>query len=232
VKVIVFASSKGGVGKTTLAFNVAIHAAQAAAGVQFIDRDPQRSLHELCCRRRETPELMADNPQLLEGADTVASAVATLKDAGFARDYLVVDTPGSFMNIMGEAIAAADVVVIPLRPSPFDLVAIDAVVSTATKLGKTDRLLFVVNMADPRSDLAAETLKAVRGFSPNPPMQIANRIDYARAPITARAGIEINRDAAAEIAALWSAIVKVSKGPSHDKVQRKSRGPGAKVRAR
>ena len=75
MKVIVLASSKGGVGKTTLAFNLAIHAARAGAGprkgvgVQLIDRDPQRSLMNLCHRRRDTPELQADNPMLCRQRD-------------------------------------------------------------------------------------------------------------------------------------------------------------------
>lgn len=231
LKVVVFASSKGGVGKTTLAFNAAVQAAKAAS-VQMIDRDPQRSLLELCQRRREMPELQSDNPQMLEGVETVASAIDTLTQSGYARDYLIVDTPGSFMDVVGEAIAVADAIVLPLRPSPFDLIAMDAVLKLIRALGKVDRTLFALNMVDRRSELAADALKAIKPLAPNAPVQIANRADYVRAPITARAGVEINRDAAAEIAVLWHAITKIAKRSGNDEraVQRKSRGSRNTVR--
>ena len=220
---IVFASSKGGVGKTTLAFNTAIHAARAGVGVQLADRDPQRSLMDLCRRRRDTPELVADNPMLLENVDTISSTAATLRDSGYARDYLIVDTPGSFMEILQEAIGAADVVVLPLRPSPLDLLAQEAVADMVRELGKGDRTLFVVNMADARSPLVADTLRAIKPMSPNPPVTIAQRIDYARAAITAQAGVEINNEAAAEISRLWKAILTVSRKADDAKTTGRSR---------
>ena len=136
MKVIVFASSKGGVGKTTLAFNVGIHAARAGAGVQLADVDPQKSLLDVCLRRRDMHELIADNPMILENVDTIARTVADLEASGYARDYLIVDTPGSSMGILREAIAAADVVVVPLQPSPFDYMAQEDVSRLIKALGE------------------------------------------------------------------------------------------------
>ena len=209
MKVIVFASSKGGVGKTTLAFNAAIYAAGAGVGVQLADRDPQRSLMDICRRRRETPELVADNPMLLENVDTVSETVSTLIESGYDRDFLLVDTPGSFINVLQEAISVADVVVVPLQPSPMDFLAQEDVVELIEKMGKRDRVLFVLNRIDSRSSIVAETIRAIKPFTPYPPVKIAQRIDYARAGITARAGVEVNKDAAAEINTLWKAIRKV-----------------------
>lgn len=230
MKVIVFASSKGGVGKTTLAFNAAIHAARTGARIQMLDVDPQRSLMELCRRRRDTPELVADNPQLFEGGGPVADAVATLEVSGFAGDYLIVDTPGSFIDILEEAIGQADVVVLPMKPSPLDLLAQQAVVDMVEELGKSDRALFVINMADPRSPLTADATQAVKPASPNRPAVVAQRQDYAKAAITARAGVEVNREAAAEIAALWNAIVKIARNANVVRGKGKSSKP-SKVRA-
>lgn len=231
MKVIVFASSKGGVGKTTLAFNTAIHAARAGARVQLLDVDPQKSLIDLCRRRRETPELVADNPQLFEGGGPVADAVATLEVSGFAGDYLIVDTPGSFVEILEEAIGQADVIVLPMKPSPLDLLAQQAVVDMVIGAGKIDRGLFVVNMADPRAALTLDAVRAVKPVSPHRPAIVAQRQDYARAAITARAGVEVNKDAAAEIAVLWDAIVKIARSADDVRGKGKSGKPG-KVRAR
>lgn len=232
MQVVVFASSKGGVGKTTLAFNSAIHAARLGVGVQLADRDPQRSLMDLCRRRRDTPELVADNPQLLDNIDTVASTAQLLNDLHYGRDFLLVDTPGSMMEILREAIAAADVVVLPLRPSPLDVLAQEAVADMVGAMGKRERTLFVVNMADARSPLVADALKAIRPLSPNRPVTIAQRTDYARAAITARAGVEINRDAAAEIAELWKAITRIARTDDDGKDVHRRHGNVGKVRTR
>jgi chromosome partitioning protein len=235
VKVIVLASSKGGVGKTTLAFNLAVHAARAGAGprkgvgVQLIDRDPQRSLMNLCTLRRETPELKADNPMLLDNVTTVASTVADLADSGFARDYLIVDTPASLMTVLHEALAAADAIIVPLQASPLDIAAQDAVLDMVDRLGKRDRLVFVLNRVDGRSGMVADTLNEVAPRSPHKPLKIANRTDYARAAVTARAAVEVNADAAKEIATLWTAVTRVIERAVHDRHAQRKPGRSAKA---
>jgi chromosome partitioning protein len=176
------------------------------------------------------PELVADNPMILENVSTVSDAVSALTESGYARDFLICDTPGSFMEIINEAIGVADVVVVPLRASPFDLLAQEAVLSSIKALGKADRTIFVINMADARSSLVTDALRAIKPWSPNPPAIIANRADYAKAAITARAGVEVNKEAAAEIAALWDAITKVARKADDGKIQRRS-GKPHKVRA-
>jgi chromosome partitioning protein len=238
MKVIVLASSKGGVGKTTLAFNLAIHAARSGAGprkgagVQLIDRDPQRSLMNLCHRRRDTPELQADNPMLLDNVTTVASTVGDLTDSGFARDYLIVDTPGSLMTVLHEALAAADAVIVPLQASPLDVAAQDAVLDMVDRLGKRDRLLFVINRVDGRSGMVGDTLREIAPRSEHRPLQIANRTDYARAAVTARAAVEVNSDAAKEIGALWAAVQRViARAEDERKAQRKPGRPAKAARS-
>lgn len=227
MKVIVFATTKGGCGKSTLAFNTAIHAARAGEGIQLIDRDPQWSLRDICRMRREMPELVSDNPMLLENVSTVREAVEALTESGYARDYLIVDTPGSFMEIISEAVGMADVIVIPLKASGFDIMAQHAIAGLIKERKKTGRALFVINMTDPRSDLVSEAIEAVKTFSEYRPAIIANRVDYARASSSARAGIEINKEAAAEIGKLWDTIKRViRKADEHDEhVQRRPRKP-------
>jgi chromosome partitioning protein len=212
MKVLTLASSKGGVGKTTLAFNLAIHAARSGLSVYLADVDPQRSLANLCIRRREQPELQADNPMLLSGLKTVAAAVADLADSGHSRDWLIVDTPASLMTVLGEAISAADVIVMPLQASPLDYLAQDAVVDLVNAAGRRNRLLCVLNRVDPRSPLVAQTAKSVAKLTPHKPLRVAQRLDYPRALLTARAAVETNKDAAGEIAALWAAVLRLSKG--------------------
>src|SRR5262245_50686760 len=222
MKVIVFASSKGGVGKTTLCFNTAIVAARSK-GVLAADLDPQRSLLDLCRRRRDVPELSGDdpiNPMILDNAETVTNAVSVLTETGYARDALLVDTPGSFMDIIRDAIANADCVVVPLQPSPMDVLASDPVLEMAAKLGKRDRTLLVLNRVDVRTALPDAMHKHLKPLSPHPVVKIAQRVDYARAVITARAGAELNKAAAAEIAGLWRNIEDVMRKADEQQAKR------------
>ena len=53
MRVLVFASGKGGVGKTTLAFNCAIELARMKRTVHLVDRDPAEALTRLCKRRKD-----------------------------------------------------------------------------------------------------------------------------------------------------------------------------------
>lgn len=208
MQVVVFASSKGGVGKTTLAFNAAIYAARKK-GVLLADLDPQRSLLDLCARRQKAPELAGDNPMILENAETVTNAVEVLTRTGYDRDYLICDTPGSMMGVIRDAVANADAIVVPFQPSPMDLLAQDAVLEIIRKLRKRDRTLVVLNRVDGRAGIPLGMDKRLAAIAPNPVVKVAQRFDYARAGITAQAGVEINRDAAAEIAKLWNAILNV-----------------------
>ena len=217
MKTIVFAASKGGVGKTTLAFNVGVEAAKTGT-VFLADLDPQKSLDGLCERRGQQPGLSPDNPMHLDDVGAVGVAVASLNRTGYARDYLIVDTPGSFVEIYEEAIRAADCIVLPVMPSPLDIIAQEDVARLVDKLDKTDKALFVVNRIGARSSLGAEAFERVKGLTPNTPVRVADRIEYVRAMIGGRSGAEMNPDAHKEIAVLWRAIQTIlRKGDQHAK---------------
>ena len=74
MRVITIASSKGGVGKTTLASALAIKAAIESATVGMVDLDPLGSLAAWWARRGRT-----ENPEIFTGADTATEAVEKLE---------------------------------------------------------------------------------------------------------------------------------------------------------
>ncbi|HEU4381506.1 MAG TPA: ParA family protein, partial [Hyphomicrobiaceae bacterium] len=84
--VISVVSSKGGVGKTTIAASLGARAAQDSVRVALVDLDPQRALVEWWRRRGET-----DNPCIFEGVDKPADAVERLELDGW--DVLIIDGP-------------------------------------------------------------------------------------------------------------------------------------------
>jgi chromosome partitioning protein len=204
--------------------------------VYFADLDPQKSLMELCERRAkgEHPDLMPDNPLLLENIETVTAAVATLTRQGYERDYLIVDTPGSFMKIIREAIGAADCVILPVQPSPMDVLAQEDVAKVVAELGKSDRTIFVLNRVDGRApSMARETLLKLGAMipeSPVRPVEVHQRTDFAKASATGRTGAELNAEARGEIQTLWKAIRKVLDGQEarhgHNTAKLAAREPG------
>src|SRR5258708_7393937 len=113
MQTILVANPKGGSGKTTLATNVAGWLAGKRQSVVLRDLDPQRSSTDWLQRR---PALF---PRIAGGA---RDAKHGHKEA--ASDWRVVDTPaGLHGDDMRDAIRRADVMLVPLTPSAFDMAA-------------------------------------------------------------------------------------------------------------
>ena len=112
VRVLVFASQKGGSGKTTLSGHIAVEAERTGDGpVTLIDTDPQGSLAKWWnCRQASTP---AFAHTALEELD---ACLDHLKSLGFKT--IVVDTPPAVTQTIAHVVARADLVVVPTRPQP------------------------------------------------------------------------------------------------------------------
>lgn len=198
MKTIVFAASKGGVGKTTLAFNVAVEAAKCGS-VFLADMDPQKSLETFSEIRGGT------NPLLLKNVQSVPRAIVDLERTGFARDFLIVDTPGSFMNIIKDAVSAADCVVVPMQPSPIDILAQEDVLLLIERLGKKACTLPVLSRVDGRTGIR-DAVERISGMFDLPCITVKNRIAYARALIAGKAASEIDHTCAGEAQGVWNSI--------------------------
>jgi len=121
--VIVLASTKGGVGKTTVAFCLAMALARrlrlARAGlpecrVACIDADPNRTLQQAL--------QIADMPDIRcveSGGETL---LPTVRDAQATAGLVIIDLEGSANQAMLYACGKADLVLIPAQPSRFDVV--------------------------------------------------------------------------------------------------------------
>ena len=146
---------------------------------------------------------------LLDGVRSISDAVARLKRNGHERDYMVVDTPNAFVDIIRDAISAADRVILPVEASPIDILVNKDVVAEVDALGKRDASLYVVNPAEGRSEITTETLLLLKPLSPNSPTKVGMRVAYRRALINGQAGTEINSDARQEILSLLDKIHEV-----------------------
>jgi len=197
MRVVAFASQKGGSGKTTLAGHIAVQAERAGAGpVAIIDTDPQGSLSDWWNSRQ------ADSPVF---AQTVISRLnddlRRMRELGI--ELLIFDTPPAITATIEQVIRVCDLVVIPTRPSPHDLRAVGATVDLCEKIGKP--LVFILNGATQRARITAEAAIALSQAGTVAPVTVHHRIEFASSMIDGRTVMEIacNPRSVEEIEELW-----------------------------
>ena len=125
--IITVATMKGGSGKSTLASCLAVHWHLRGRRPTLIDADPQRSIMRLAARERALGGVA-----LLEDATEEASKTA--RRLGQGGGLVIIDTPGFRSKTTLDCLAAADFVLVPVKPSPFD---VDRMLDTLSIL--TDR---------------------------------------------------------------------------------------------
>lgn len=126
--IIAVAGRKGGVGKSTIAGNLAAEFAARGSSVAVLDADPQ---HSLVAWAEQGDGMLAKCVQKVDGrAGTLAAkAEAAEKDA----DIVVIDTPPGQPEVAYQAALVADLMLLPCGPSPLDLFALKEALSLALK---------------------------------------------------------------------------------------------------
>ena len=200
MKTIVFASQKGGAGKTTLAAHLAVAAEKAGDGpCVMIDTDPQASLAAWWNGREdETPKFA---PVALK---ELAEKLLLLGAAGYA--YAFIDTPPAITDSIRAVVEKADFVLIPTRPSPHDLRAVGSTVELATHAQRP--FAFAVTQAKPNSRLTVQAMAALSAHGVVAPAIVHDRVDFAASMIDGRTVLEIDPRgrSAGEVVALWEFV--------------------------
>jgi len=132
---IAIVSQKGGAGKTTLAINLAAQAQLQGDVALVIDTDPQATASQWASWRQDRP------PEVIDSAPPrLAAKIEAAHRQG--ANYIVIDTPPHADSAATRAVEAADMVLIPCRPSAFDLAAIKTTVQLIKMLGKPAAVVF------------------------------------------------------------------------------------------
>ena len=195
MKVIAVLNQKGGSGKTTIATHLARALQLDGADVLLVDSDPQGSARDWSAVREDQPLTVVgiDRPTIDRDVKNVARKV----------DFVVIDG----------APQAADFVLIPVQPSPYDIWATaDLVELVKQRIEVTDGKLqaaFVVSRAIKGTRIGGEVAEALAGYElPILESRITQRVSY---PGTAAAGTTVlesepDGDAATEVRALAAEI--------------------------
>lgn len=172
MKIITVAHQKGGVGKTTLALNLAFCFADSAR-VAVTDTDLQGSINSL--------------GQILTGIDLVAPE-DVLAGSVSGYDLLVIDTPPYLTNRLPDLFAISDFVLVPTKAGILDTMAVRATVAMLQESIKKKPNLkagIVLNMVMSRTSLTSEVRDVLSEFAiPVLPTMIHQRVSYTRSPVT------------------------------------------------
>lgn len=200
MQTIVINSQKGGSGKTTICAHLAVQAERAGDGpVYMIDTDPQGTLSTWHEHRA------AEVPQRVEvPLESLAGGLAVLKERKAA--YCFIDTAPTRTDENVALFRLADLVLVPIRPSPSDLWAASATVALLKDAGIP--FLFVLTQAKSNASITAQAAAALSHHGPVAETFIADRVPYAAAMTDGRTAPELapRGPAALETAALWKNI--------------------------
>ena len=200
MKTISIISQKGGAGKTTLAINLAGAAIAQGLSVMIIDLVPQTSAKKWHDDRveKEAPAVISAHaerlPEILKAA------------AQNGADLCIIDTAPHSERDALDAANAADLVLIPCRPSRFDLKAI----TTSIKLTRIAQksAVIVINGAQPRGSLASQAEQGITETYGMPVLdtRITQRMAFVHSVTEGKTVLEYEPDgqAAAEIKALFA----------------------------
>lgn len=199
--IITVATMKGGSGKSTVASCLAVHWHLQGRRPTIIDADPQRSIARLAARERA----LGGVPVL---EDTTENAWKTARRLSAAGAPVIIDTPGFRSVTTLACIAITDFLLVPVKPSPFD---VDRMLDTLDVLLKGERPVFRCLLTQTtRDSVIAKHIRSELTEVGLPVLQseMMNRVAYPEAALWGATPSLIDRagPAARDIAAIVDEI--------------------------
>lgn len=210
--IVALLNQKGGVGRTTLALHLAGEWALRGKRVTLIDADPQSSALDWSKQRA------GENVARLFGVVGLTRDTLHREAPKIARtaDHVVIDGPPRVAGLTRSALLAADLVVIPVQPSPLDGWAsaeMLALLREARIYRPQLAARFVLNRCDARTVIARETTEALADHDPPVLVStIGQRVVFADAAQSGRLVFELAEGSAAarEIAAFAAEVARIA----------------------
>ena len=201
---------KGGVGKTTLSTNIAACLAAQDQRVLLIDADSQASALDWKNAREENSFPVVGIPK-----PTIHKDITNISKG---YDWVVIDGPPHANAVAKSAIAAADVVLIPVQPSPYDVWAsreIVALIEEVKTLKDDLKAAFVVNRKIVGTAIGRDVSKALADYSIGMmKASICQRVGFAESAGSGKTVIETDKygQGAREVKALVKELMGMIDG--------------------
>lgn len=209
--VIAIVNSKGGVGKTTIATNLATMAGLDGNKVLLVDADPQRSaLSYRTLRKEDDITAIAPSGKIRED----------LKRIGENFDLAIIDVGGHDSDILTEAMGAAHLVIVPIEPGQYQYASLKqfmarlaTVAHAKEQVGVPFAARFLLTRIVAGSVVAKDFVDILDEFKDVAsilPQKLVNRISYTYASMVGQAVTEYEPSgyAAAEFRVVYNAIKK------------------------
>ena len=201
MEIIAVIAQKGGTGKTTLVLSMAVAAQQAGRTAAIIDLDPQASASNWSARRKsDRPAVVSTQPARL------SQVLKAAEESG--ADLVIIDTPPRAERATLDAVRAADLVLVPCRPSIFDLETFSTTLSLATAVGSRP-LIAVLNAVPARGKKRQQAEQALKEMKITVcPEVLGDRVAFDHANTVGLSGQEYEPagKAAAEIKRVYMSI--------------------------
>jgi chromosome partitioning protein len=194
-KIITLAHQKGGVGKSTLALNLAL-CFKDQLRVALIDSDLQGSIYHL---KEDFPELDILAPE----------KISEIPNMDY--DLIIVDTPPYLSNRLNELFSYSDYILVPTKAGFFDVMAIRstlALIKFSQAQNQRLKAGIVLNMLKPRSGLTAEVVELISTLgTPLLKTRVFDRVSLARSSMTSGILKSADQKAIEEVTLLAEEIV-------------------------
>ena len=161
--ILTIGNTKGGVGKTTLALNIAIARALAGRDVWLLDADRQGTAQTAVSIRAESGQLPGIACAQYPDGPTLRSQV---QQQAAKWEDIIIDAGGRDSTALRAALVLSDVLVVPFQPRSYDVWALDDIaglIEDARSVRDGLKVFAVLNCADPGTASAdnAEAAAAV-----------------------------------------------------------------------
>lgn len=206
MKTICIGNEKGGTGKSTITANLAVEAVRGGLKVLVIDADIQQSSLDFRGIRADKEDL----PQF-QAVSITKNTIHKDIQSFTAFDLILIDAGGRDTAVFRSAILAADLLLIPVLPSQYDIWATQGTIE-ALEQARTFKDIdarFILNQVILNTTVAKEALEALQAFSiPLLSTRLYARVAYKQSIGEGKGVTEYENGgkAAAEVQALYEEV--------------------------